>query len=202
MSSFLKEHLGEDLYNQVKEKLGDKKIDIVNTGNWIPYEKFNSLIEDNKILKGRIKELEVKELDHDKVSKEIEALKNENKDIISKYEKTLKDKELNFALENALREAKVRNTKAVRALINHDMIQINDEGKLSGIEEQIKSLKETDSYLFEPSIKGREPNLVGGSKLNGKNPFSKEHYNLTEQGKIFKENPELARKMMEEANLK
>ena len=39
----LKEILGEELYNQVSQKLGDKKIDIINNGQWIPKSKFDIL---------------------------------------------------------------------------------------------------------------------------------------------------------------
>lgn len=37
------------------------------------------------------------------------------------------------------------------------------------------------------------------SKAKGKNPFSKTHFNLTEQGLLIKSNPELAKKLKEEA---
>lgn len=39
----LKKLLGEELYNQLVAKLGDKKIDIVNDGRWIPKEKFDQV---------------------------------------------------------------------------------------------------------------------------------------------------------------
>jgi len=39
----------------------------------------------------------------------------------------------------------------------------------------------------------------GGGAETTENPWSKEHYNLTMQGKILRENPELARKYMAEA---
>src|SRR5690625_3914058 len=37
----LKELLGEELYNQVIEKVGDNKIAIVSDGNWFPKDKFD-----------------------------------------------------------------------------------------------------------------------------------------------------------------
>jgi len=36
----------------------------------------------------------------------------------------------------------------------------------------------------------------GGNASGEKNPFSKEHFNLTEQGKLYKENPTLAKSLM------
>ena len=40
----------------------------------------------------------------------------------------------------------------------------------------------------------------GSGNSGGKNPFSKETFNLTEQGKMFKENPELAKTLMAASN--
>lgn len=204
----LQELLGEELYTQVTAKLGDNKIDIVNNGAWIPLEKFNSINEDNKELKNQLsqRDKQLKTLgeaakDNEALTTQIEALKEENKKTISTFEETLKEKEMNYALESSLKEAKVRNSIAVKALLNRGSIKLDDKGALVGLEEQLKALKETDPYLFSTeNIKGREPNGAGGSGLGGKNPFSKEHFNLTEQGKIYKENPELAKRFMEEAN--
>lgn len=52
----LKELLGEELYKQVIEKTGDKKIALVSDGNWIPKEKFNELNENTKDLKKQLKD--------------------------------------------------------------------------------------------------------------------------------------------------
>ena len=40
----------------------------------------------------------------------------------------------------------------------------------------------------------------GNGNIGGKNPFAKETFNLTEQGKMFKENPELAKTLMAASN--
>lgn len=206
----LKEILGEELYKSVTEKLGDKKIDIVSDGEWIPKDKFNSINEDNKTLKGQIaerdkqlKELSEKATGNDTLKQEIEALKVKNKETVENYEKAIKDKELNYALDIKLKEAKVRNTKAIMALLNTSEIKLDEKGSVLGIEEQLKTLRESDPYLFDiTQVKGRGSNGSGSGSAGGKNPFSKEHFNLTEQGKLFKENPELAKKYMEEASSK
>ena len=65
-----------------------------------------------------------------------------------------------------------------------------------------RSLKESDSYLFgeEPKLKGRTPNTDGTPvEHNGPNPWAKETLNLTEQGRILREDPELAKKLQAQA---
>ena len=62
-----------------------------------------------------------------------------------------------------------------------------------GIDEQLTALKEQYKDLFKPDLKGQgNPNNIGGTPPGVKNPWSKEHFNLTEQGRILRENPELA----------
>ena len=53
-----------------------------------------------------------------------------------------------YALKAALAQAKARNPEKVAKLIERDAIKLVD-GKLVGLEEQLKTLKESDGYLFE-----------------------------------------------------
>lgn len=55
-----------------------------------------------------------------------------------------------------------------------------------------------------PELKGTQGPSRSGSEFNGgnttdQNPWSKEHFNLTEQGRIMRENPQLAARLMKEA---
>jgi hypothetical protein len=50
-------------------------------------------------------------------------------------------------LENSLMKANVKNSKAIKGMLDLDKITI-DGDELTGLEDQIKSLKESDSYLF------------------------------------------------------
>jgi regulator of replication initiation timing len=51
----LKEILGEELYNQIKEKAGDNKIGVVSDGSYVPADKFNALNDQKKSLGDQIK---------------------------------------------------------------------------------------------------------------------------------------------------
>lgn len=89
-----------------------------------------------------------------------EELSNEFKELQSKYKqdtenltKELQQTKLNSAVDSALSKAKVRNSKAAKALINMDEVRLNDKGELEGLDDQISSLQKTDGYLFDQGNK-------------------------------------------------
>lgn len=205
----LKELLGEELYSQVKDKAGDHKLAVVNDGNWFPKEKFDAVNTDNKELKQTIKErdeqlqdLSGKAQGNEDLQKQIEKLQEDNKQAAEAYQQKLDKQAFDFALEKAISGAEARNPKAVKALLDVDSIKL-DGDKLLGLDEQLKGLKESDSYLFggdDPKLKGREPNPdKQPPAAGGKNPFSKEHFNLTEQGRLLRDDPEKYNKLKAQA---
>jgi Phage minor structural protein GP20 len=151
----LKQLLGEELYKQVIEKTGDNKIAIVSDGNWFPKEKFDQVNIDNKDLKKQLKDrddqltdLKTKAAGNEDLTKQINDLTELNKKTAADYQSKLDKQAFDFALKDALTGAKAKNAKAVEALLNKEAIKL-DGDKLLGLEEQLKNLKESDSYLFD-----------------------------------------------------
>ncbi|WP_424162164.1 phage scaffolding protein [Bacillus amyloliquefaciens] len=208
----LKELLGDDLYAQVIEKAGDQKIDIVSNGQWFPKERFDAVNNEKKDLKSQLDErdqqlntLQKQAKGNEELQAAIESLQEENQKTAAEYQQKLDQQAFDFAIESALRDAKSKNIKAVKANLNLDGLKLAD-GKLIGLDEQLTALRESDSYLFEedqksaPSIAGRQPHVSGQSGTQTPaNPFKKETLNLTEQGRLFRENPELAMRLQKEA---
>ena len=101
-------------------------------------------------------------------------------------------------LEVELNKANARSIKALRAMLEMDKIVLNEEGNIEGLIEQIDALKESDGYLFNDEA--TTPKGLGGGKATPrnkitKNPFSKEHFNITKQCELIKENPVLAEQL-------
>lgn len=100
------------------------------------------------------------------------------------------------AVNMQLMKLGAKNIKAVKALIDLGKVSIDGENVI-GLQEQLEAVKTSDPYLFEPAITGREP--YSGDKTPADeykdNPFRKETFNLTKQGQLMRDNPELARKL-------
>lgn len=210
----LKELLGDDLYAQVIEKAGDQKIDIVSNGQWFPKERFDAVNNEKKELKSQLDErdqqlstLQKQAKGNEELQKEIEQLQEKNKKASEEYQLNLEKQAFEFAIESALRDAKARNIKSVKANLNVEELKLAGD-KIIGLDEQLAALKESDGYLFEtenespPGLAGRQPHGTGNSVANlptAKNPFSQDHLNLTEQGQILSSDPEQAKKLIIQA---
>lgn len=166
----LKELLGEELYNQVIEKAGDKKIAIVSDGNWIPKEKFDVKINEVKDLQKQIddrdEELEeLKKVNPDELQKTITDLQEKYDTQKEEYEEKLQQQAFEHKLHDVLKDSGVRNVKAVKALLDIDEIKL-DGDKLLGLDGQLEALKESDDYLFQSD----EPEDNGPTIVNPGNP--------------------------------
>jgi len=142
----LAEVLGEELANQVTEKLSGKKLMV--DSNFVPISRFND-INSQKIaledmvsqLNTNIDSLKSKDLDIQKVIDERDKIKSD-------FENRLINERVNHSIEVELIKVGARNNKAVLALLDMDKIKLSDNGVV-GLSEQLESLKTTDAYLFE-----------------------------------------------------
>src|SRR5690625_961242 len=150
----------------------------------------------------QLAELGKKVENNEELTAEIDRLKEENKTATEALQQKLDQQAFDFSLDRALTNAGVRNPKAVRALLDTESIKLDGE-KLLGLDDQLEKIKETDDYLFQSDEGGNDPQIFVGGNPQGsnptKNPFSKEHWNLTEQGRIYKENPELYKQLKSQA---
>ncbi|MFU0784504.1 MAG: Scaffolding protein [Thermoanaerobacterium thermosaccharolyticum] len=172
---------------------------------FIPKARFDEVNNTKKELEGQItdrdkqlKELQKKVKGNEELEKTIKDLQETNKATKEQYEAKIKDMTINAAIQAKLTDA--RYPDLLISKFDKSKLSIAEDGTVLGIDEQLKTLKESYKDLFKPSLKGKEPNNIGGSSLTTKNPWSKDNFNLTEQGRILKENPELAKQLMASAN--
>lgn len=149
---------------------------------FIPKARFdevnNAKKQAEKDLSDRDKQLETLKNstgDIETLKQTIETLQNENKASKEQYEANISKIKLDNAIDNALGNAKAKNSKAVRALLDMEKIKFENDN-LSGLDEQLKALKEAEDskFLFEeikeptkPSFSGVEPGASTGETNPG-----------------------------------
>lgn len=123
----------------------------------------------NKTIKERDKQLETLKNNPDNpetLKQQIKKLQDDNKAAKEAHEKEIKELKVSTALEKALSDAKAKNAKAVKALLDlGDDVELADDGTIKGLDEKIKALKKSDAYLFDEtkqstSIKGANPTIT------------------------------------------
>ena len=135
--------------------------------------------------------------DKEKLEATIKQLQEDNKSAKTKYETDLKNLRIDSAVKLKL-SGTAQDVDIVAGLIDKTKLIVSDDGTVAGLDEQINPLKQSKPFLFKNDKQSYEPK-VGGNPIN--NPFSKEHFNLTEQGKLFRENPQQARALAQAAGV-
>lgn len=116
----------------------------------------------------QLTELSSKAKGNEELEKQIKELQDVNTQTKEEYEDKLSERDFSYKLESELRSAKAKNIKAVQALLDREVITLNED-KFTGLEDQLKALKESDPYLFE-----EEASMTSGGTGNFGKKDSKE----------------------------
>jgi hypothetical protein len=181
---------------------------------YVPKHRFDEVNEARKQLADQLKErdnqlTELKKSagDNEELRKQIETLQRENKEREQEYQGRLRDMAITTAIKLAV-AGEAHDPDLVASLIDKGKIEVDEQGNIkAGLDDQLKALRDTKSFLFvqkqaDPQAKLKGMNPADGrepSKGGVKNPWSMEHFNLTEQGRILRENPELAEQLKAQA---
>lgn len=168
----LNEILGES-FSKISENLQKKYKDtnFVDSTGYVEKSQLdtanNSIKDYKKQLKDRdiqLEDLKGKASGNEELSAEIERLKAENTKVSQDYEAKINQINFDTKFEKALSEYKPKNAKALKALLDMEKVKLDGDAFL-GLEDQVKALKESDSYLFESEIQGGT-GKIGTSTIN------------------------------------
>lgn len=170
-------------------------------GSYVTKDRFNEVNEENKTLKQsvadrdkQLEELKKSSGDNEALQKQIKDLQDANKVEAKKHADEMKDLRLTNAIKLAV-AGKVHDEEMAAALFDRTKLVLTEDGKVAGLEEQLKTIKESKGFLFKPEKQTPPYNPAGGSGGGSANPFAKDTFNLTEQGKLLRENPAQAREL-------
>ncbi|MBU3195654.1 phage scaffolding protein [Clostridium algidicarnis] len=170
----LSEILGES-FKQIPEDIQKKykDIDLVDSTSYIEKKELDTANETLKQYKKDIAkrdkdllDLQGKVKDNEELNTEIETLKKANKKASEDYEAKLNQINFDTKFEKALGSYKPKNAKALKALLDMEKVKLDGENFL-GLEDQMKVLKESDSYLFGEETQGGTGSLGGGASSFG-----------------------------------
>lgn len=145
--------------------------------NFVTKTRFSEVNEENKTLKQsvadrdkQLEDLKKSSEDNAELKKQIETLQQQNAEQQKAHEAELKQLKLDNAIDTALTAAGAKNVKAVKPFIDATKIKFGEDGKLTGLDEQLKEIQKTEGYLFaekqqkQQTFKGFQPGASGDVK--------------------------------------
>lgn len=177
-------------------------------GQYVTKSRFNEVNVEKKTLEEAVKErdkqlktLKDSEGNVDDLKEQIKKLQADNKAATLKAESDMKALRLSTAIKLAIGDT-AQDVDLVANLVDTSKLILSDDGKVTGLDEQIKGLKTEKSFLFKPDGDPKykyEPKQGEGTPKN--NPFSQEHFNLTKQAELFTKDPVKAKQLASEAGV-
>lgn len=178
---FLKPVLGDDLFQQVNDKLANATgITLANIadGSYIPKAKYDeernkakNLTTQVNTLTTQLNEANQKAGSVDELNAKITQLTQDVTDRDAKLASLSTD----YDIKDALRAAKARDVDIVFGLLDRSKITSKD-GKLLGADEQIKAIRDSKGFLFEdekqPASRGGfggQQDIIGGNGSESNN---------------------------------
>lgn len=217
---FLKTVLSEDLYNQLAAALNtyngkpenkEKQVKLANlgSGQYVDKGKYDTLTAEKSNLEGQIttlnntiSDLKKNNADNETLQTTITNLQTELKKQQTANEQITKS----YALKEQLTKHGVLDPDyLIYKAGGLEKFNFDKEGKPIGVEEAVKPYREdaTMVHLFKEEKKPPyNPNGGNGGAGGITNPFAKDTFNLTEQGRMLKENPTQAKELAAAAGYK
>lgn len=129
--------------------------------------------------------------DNEALTKQIADLQAENTAAKEKYESDMKELKIVTAIKLVVGES-AQDADLVAGLFDKSKLILSEDGKVTGLEEQLKSLKKEKAFLFKEE-KPQQPQLKGGKPVegNGAPPAEKKPSEMTysEMCKYLESNP-------------
>lgn len=160
----------------IDDESAKKCLEVVKTHlkGFVPHSRFQEVIDEKNKTKEVLAErdLQLDSLknsagDVESLKETISKLQGENKEKDVTFNAELKKIKLENAVSTSIKDAKGKNVKAIKALLNFEEISILDDGNVKGLDSQIKELlkSEDTSFLFEGEA--LKPKPTGLTPTNG-----------------------------------
>ena len=110
----------------------------------------------------QLKELKDSVKDNEDLTAKIAELEKQNKDEAKNHKAEIESLKINNAIDKALATFKAKTPKAVKAMLDMENIKLDEDGNITGIDEQVTAIAEAEDtkYLFDsaaPNFKGTVP---------------------------------------------
>lgn len=190
-----------------KKEAAKKALTAFLDGAYVPKSRFNEVNEEKKTLTAtvadrdkQLENLKKSTGDLDALKNQIKSLQDANKKAQEEADAKMKELRINDAIKLAIVD-KAQDVDIVSSLFDKTKLILGDDGKITGLDEQLKELQKNKAFLFKQAGPNPKYDPKGGNGNPSNNPFAKDTFNLTEQGRLLRENPEQAKAFAQAAGV-
>lgn len=166
--------------------------------NAVPKATYNDVSDKLKTAETTIADLKKNNTDNETLQKTIKDHENTIKTLEANSSNLKKE----YALKDKLKDLGVKDADYL--IYKHggiDKFNYDKEGNVIGLEDAVKPYKELMPHIFTNGKTETNYDPAGGGEYKGVNPFAKETFNLTEQGKLLTSNPAQAKELASAAGI-
>lgn len=138
----------------------------------------NHLQDDIKTRNKQLEDLKKSSGDNAELKKQIEDLQKANQEDAEKHAGEMKELRLTSAIKLAV-AGKVHDEDMAAALFDRSKLVLTEDGKVAGLEEQLKTIRETKGFLFKDGDGGAGK---GGSGAGGRGGYKPKGGETHEEG--------------------
>lgn len=158
----------------IDEKLAEKAAEESKKelSGYVPKTRFDEVNEAKKQLetsandyKTQLEALKTSAGDNETLKQQIADLQAQNQQKDAEYQEKLKDMQLTSAIKLAIADS-AQDCDLVAGLVDKTKLILGDDGKVTGLDEQVKSLKESKGFLFKehnPQVQNPVPGFKVGA---------------------------------------
>ncbi len=145
----------------------------------VPKADFNDVNGQLKTANETIKTLKKDNADNEALQNTVKTHEATIKELKTTHEKEMRDIHIQSEIQSILSKNKAKHADLLAGKFDLDKVVVKD-GKVSGLEEQVTSMKETYKDLFEVTVSGKTPsNPEGGFKSGDFNSLVANADNMT-----------------------
>lgn len=140
-----------------------KKINEEAYKHIIPKEQYNGKVKELDAANKTISDLKKENADNEALQNTIKTHEATIRQMKTDHDKEIKGMRIDAAINRVLAANNAKHADLLAGKFDREKLIVADDGTVSGLDEQVKGMKETYKDLFGPSISGRNPENPDGS---------------------------------------
>ncbi|WP_416037485.1 phage scaffolding protein [Lactococcus formosensis] len=129
---------------------------------FVSKEQYNKKSEEVEQLTGDLEKAQKSNLSTEELQKQLDESVKNAKEREEKFNADLASMQKTNAVKLALKDSGTVNSDLLFGQVNLDNVIIQDDGKISGLDDQVATFKESMPYLFQEADKPAKPTIVAG----------------------------------------